>query len=151
MSPAPDVHGGHERYLMVAVLAVVGIVPGVVRVVDHVLVLVSLVAVVVLLPGVPGVDLDTLRLASMLLQEPLHGEEPVSDQLYPLVRVAHAGVLDQGPEHHEEADEEVDVDALHIGDLGQGGVDAVAEGGHGKHGGHAETHPGGGGSSVEPE
>ena len=72
-------------------------------------------------------------------------------QVYPLICVADAGILNQSPEHHEETDEEINVDRLHVGNLGKGGVDAVDEGSHGEHGGHAETHPGGGGSSVEPE
>ena len=72
-------------------------------------------------------------------------------QVYPLVCVAHTGVLDQGSEHHEEADEEVDVYGLHVGNLGQRGVDGVDEGGHGEHGGHPQPHPGRGRASVEPE
>ena len=72
-------------------------------------------------------------------------------QVYPLVGIANTGVLDQGSEHHEKADEQVDVYGLHVGDLGQGGVDGVDEGGHGEHGGHPQPHPGRGRASVEPE
>ena len=67
------------------------------------------------------------------------GQEPVLSQLDPLVCVADAGILDQGPEHHEEADKEVDVDGLHVGNLGQGGVDRVDQGGHGQDGGDPQT------------
>ena len=66
-------------------------------------------------------------------------QEPVLPQLDPLVRVADAGILDQGPKHHEEADKEVDVDGLHVGDLGQGGVDRVDQGGHGEDGGDTQS------------
>ena len=66
-------------------------------------------------------------------------QEPVLPQLDPLVRVADAGILDQGPKHHEEADKEVDVDGLHVGDLGQGGVDRVDQGGHGEDGGDPQS------------
>ena len=50
----------------------------------------------------------------------------VPDELDSLVGVSHAGVLDQGPEYHEEADEEVNIYGLHVGDLRQGGIDRVA-------------------------
>ena len=50
---------------------------------------------------------------------------PVFSELYTLSRVADAGVLHHGPEDHEETDKEVDVDGLHVGDLGQGRVDRV--------------------------
>ena len=66
-------------------------------------------------------------------------QEPVLPQLYPLVRVADAGVLDQRPKHHEEADKEVDVDGLHVGDLWQGSIDRVDQGGHGQDGGDPQT------------
>ena len=46
---------------------------------------------------------------------------------------------------------EINVNGLHVGDLGQGGVDAGHEGGHGEHGGHPQPHPGRGSASVEPE
>ena len=52
----------------------------------------------------------------------------VPDELDPLISVSHAGVLDQGPKHHEEADEEVNIYGLHVGDLRQGGIDRVAVG-----------------------
>ena len=69
----------------------------------------------------------------------------------PLVSVSHACVLDKGPKHHKETDKKVDVDRLHVGDLGQSSVDRVDEGGHGEHSGHSQPHPGGGRPSVEPE
>ena len=72
-------------------------------------------------------------------------------QVYPLICVADAGILNQSPEHHEETDEEINVDRLHVGNLGKGGVDRVDEGGHGEHGGHTQPHPGRGCPSVEPE
>ena len=53
---------------------------------------------------------------------------PVFPQLYPLGCVAHTRVLYQGPKHHEEADEEVNIYGLHVGDLRQGGIDRVAVG-----------------------
>ena len=46
---------------------------------------------------------------------------------------------------------EININGLHVGDLGQGGVDAGHEGGHGEHGGHPQPHPGRGSASVEPE
>ena len=46
---------------------------------------------------------------------------------------------------------EININGLHVGDLGQGGVDAGHEGGHGEHGGHPQPHPGRGRASVEPE
>ena len=88
---------------------------------------------------------------SLLLHQFLHCLKSVLSKLDPLVGVANAGVLHHGPEHHEEADEQVDVNGLHVGDLGQGGVDRVDEGGHGEHGGHPQPHPGRGRASVEPE
>ena len=51
----------------------------------------------------------------------------------------HTGIFNQGAEDHEEADEEVDVDGLHVGNLGQGGVDRVDQGGHGQDGGDPQT------------
>ena len=72
-------------------------------------------------------------------------------QVYSLVGIANTGVLDQGSEHHEEADEQVDVDGLHVGDLGEGGVDGVDEGGHGEDSGDPQSYPGWSRSSVEPE
>ena len=148
-----DVHRGHQRHLVMAVLTVVGIGPGVIVKDDVVLTLLPLIAVVavLLLMMMMMLYLDTCMTSSMLIQKSLHGQEPVPMQLDPLVSVADTGVLDQGPEHHEEADEEVDVDALHVGDLGQGRVDRVAEGGHGQHSGHPQAHPGGGRPPVEPE
>ena len=144
-----NVHGGHQRHLVrvVTVLAVIGIGPSVIVVNDVILILslITVVAVLLLL-----LYLDT-SVASMLLQKSLHGKEPVPVQLNPLVGVAHTGVLYQGTENHEEAHEEVDVYTLHVGHLGQGRIDAVAEGGHGENSGHAQTDPGGGGASVEPE
>ena len=52
----------------------------------------------------------------------------------------HTGIFNQGAEDHEEADEEVDVDGLHVGDLGQGRVHGVDEGGHRQHCRHPKTH-----------
>ena len=92
-----------------------------------------------------------LNLELLLLHDLLEGVVAVLPQLDPLVCVANTGVLYQGSEHHEEAGEEVNVDGLHVGDLGQGGVDRVDEGGHGEHSGHSQPHPGGGRPSVEPE
>ena len=46
---------------------------------------------------------------------------------------------------------EININGLHVGDLGQGGVDAGHEGGHGEHGGHPQPPPGRGRASVEPE
>ena len=148
-----DVHGGHQRHLVVVVvlivLAVVRIGPGVIVVNDVILIL-SLIAVVAVLLLLLYLD-TRVTSTSMLVQKSLHGQEPVPVKLDPLVGVAHTGVLYQGTEHHEEAHEEVDVDTLHVGNLGQGGVDAVAEGGHGEHSGHPQADPGGRRPSVEPE
>ena len=77
--------------------------------------------------------------------------KPFLTEIYSLVCVSHTGVLYQGPEHHEEADEEIDVNGLHVGDLGQGGVDGVDEGGHGEDSGDTQPYPGWSCSSVEPE
>ena len=51
---------------------------------------------------------------------------------------ADARVLEQRREHHDEAGDEKDVDALEVGDLGQRGVGAGQDGGHREHGGDAE-------------
>ena len=72
-------------------------------------------------------------------------------EIYSFISIADTGVFYQSSEHHEETDEEVDVYGLHVGDLGQRGVDGVDEGGHGEHGGHPQPHPGRGRASVEPE
>ena len=40
--------------------------------------------------------------------------------LDPLAAVGDGGILQQGPKHHAEAEGEVDVKGLHVGDLGQG-------------------------------
>ena len=65
--------------------------------------------------------------------------------------VADRGVLQQGPEHHEEADGQVDVEGLHVGDLGEGAVDGAHEGDHGEDGGDAQAGPGGGRGAVQVE
>jgi len=49
-----------------------------------------------------------------------------------------AGVLQQRREHHDEAGDEKDVDAFEVGDLGQRGVWAGQDGGHGEYGRDAE-------------
>ena len=99
-----------------------------------------------------GLHLHLLgHLLPLLLHHLLHRLKSVLPELDPLVGVANAGVLHHGPEHHEEADEQVDVYRLHVGDLGQGSIDRVDEGGHGEHGGHPQPHPGRGRASVEPE
>ena len=86
-----------------------------------------------------------------LLHLLLRAEEPCLAQLYPLVSVAHAGVLYQSTEHHEEANKEVDIYGLHVGYLGQSSIDRVDKSCHGEHGGHAKTHPGRSSSTVKPE
>ena len=98
----------------------------------------------------PVLDL-LLDLELLLLHDLLEGDIAILPELDPLVGVTHTSVLYQGGEDHEEAGKEVDVDGLHVGDLGQGGVDRVDEGGHGEHSGHAQPPPGGGRPSVEPE
>ena len=92
-----------------------------------------------------------LHLLLLLLHHVLEGQISVLPQLDPLVCVAHTGVLYQSCEHHEETGEEIDVDGLHVGDLWQSGVDGVDEGGHGEDRGDAQSYPGRGCSSVEPE
>ena len=64
---------------------------------------------------------------------------PVLPQLNPLISVANTSVLDQGPEDHEEADEQVDVDGLHVGDLGQRRIHRVDQGGHRQHSGDSQA------------
>ena len=91
------------------------------------------------------------RLLPLLLQHLLHGEKPVFPQLNPLVAVADAGVFNESTKDHEEADAQVDVDGLHVGDLGEGGVHAGHQGGHGEHSGDPEADAGRGGAPVEPE
>ena len=91
------------------------------------------------------------HLLSLLLHDLLHGFEPVLPQLYSFVCVAHTGVFHHGSKHHEETDKQIDVDGLHVGYLGQGGVDGVDEGGHGEHSGHPQSYSGWSCSSVEPE
>ena len=58
-------------------------------------------------------------------------------KLNSLIRVSNAGVFNESPEDHEEADEEIDVNRLHVGDLGQRRVDGVAESRHGEDRGHS--------------
>ena len=111
----------------------------------------AVVSAILVTPRLPPVLNLLLHLKLLLLHDLLEGEVAILPQLDPLVSVAHTGVLDQGSEHHEEAGKEVDVDGLHVGDLGQGRVDGVDEGGHGEHSGHPQPHPGGGRPSVEPE
>ena len=58
-----------------------------------------------------------------------------------LAAVAHVAdrrVLHERGKHHEEAHDEEHVDGLEVGDLGQRGIGAGDEGGHGQHGGDAE-------------
>ena len=92
-----------------------------------------------------------LHLLLLLLHHVLQGQVAVLPQLDPLVGVAHTGVLYQGGEHHEETGKQIDVDGLHVGYLGQGGVDGVDEGGHGEDSGDAKSYSGWSCSSVEPE
>ena len=61
------------------------------------------------------------------------------------------GVLDHRGERHEKAADEVDVNALDVGDLGQAGVRAPDERDHGEHSGDTETDAGWRGRSVQPE
>ena len=72
-------------------------------------------------------------------------------EIYSFISIADTGVFYQSSEHHEETDEQIDVDGLHVGDLGQGGVDRVDEGGHGEDSGHPQSYPGWSCSSVQPE
>ena len=72
-------------------------------------------------------------------------------EIYSFISIADTGVFYQSSEHHEETDEQIDVDGLHVGDLGQGGVDGVDEGGHGEDSGDPQPYPGWSRSSVEPE
>jgi len=81
------------------------------------------------------------RLLPLLLQHLLHGEKPVFPQLNPLVAVADAGVFDESTKDHEEADAQVDVDGLHVGDLGEGGVHARHQRCHCQHRRHAQANP----------
>ena len=90
-------------------------------------------------------------LTPVLLQQSLHGDVSVPVQLNPLVSVSYTSVLYEGSKHHEEADEEVNINRLHVGDFGQSSVDRVAERGHGQYRGHSQTHPGWSCSSVQPE
>ena len=46
---------------------------------------------------------------------------------------------------------EININGLHVGDLGQGGVDGVDEGGHGEDSGDPQSYSGWSCSSVEPE
>ena len=64
---------------------------------------------------------------------------PVLPQLNPLISVANTGVLYQGPEDHEEANEQVDVDGLHVRDLGQRRIHRVDQGGHRQHSGDSQA------------
>ena len=91
------------------------------------------------------------HLLPLLLHDLLHRLEPVLPQLNSFIRVAHTGIFYHGSKHHEETDEQIDVDGLHVGYLGQGGVDGVDEGGHGEDSGDPQSYPGWSGSSVEPE
>ena len=82
---------------------------------------------------------NLLSLSFLLFHHLLQRQEPVLPQLDPFVRVADTGILNQGSKHHEEADKEVDVNGLHVGDLGQGGIDRVDQGGHGQNSGDPQT------------
>ena len=55
-----------------------------------------------------------------------------------VAHVTHRRVLHERREHHEEAHDEEHVDGLEVGDLGQRGVGAGDEGGHGEHRGDTE-------------
>ena len=87
----------------------------------------------------------------MLLYEPLHGNESVPVKLYSLVSVANTSILNEGTKHHEEADKEVNVDGLHVGDLGQSSIDTVTEGCHCQDCGHSKANPSWSSSSVQPK
>ena len=76
---------------------------------------------------------------SLLLHQFLHRLKSVLSKLYPLVGVANAGILHHGTEHHEEADEQVDVHGLHVGDLGQRRIHRVDQCGHCKHRGDSQA------------
>ena len=64
-----------------------------------------------------------LHLLLLLLHHVLQGQVTVLPQLDSLVGVAYTGIFYQGCEHHEETGKQIDVDGLHVGYLGQGGVD----------------------------
>ena len=91
------------------------------------------------------------NLLPLLLHDLLHGFESVLPKLYSFISVSNTGILNHGTENHEETDEQVDVDGLHVGYLGQGGVDRVDEGGHGEDSGDPQSYSGWSRSSVEPE
>ena len=52
-------------------------------------------------------------------------------------------VLQEGPEHEEDADPGPDIDGLGVGHGGQGVLDAGLGGGHRQQSRHPESHPGG--------
>ena len=56
-----------------------------------------------------------------------------------IVDVTDAGELQQRSEDHEEARHQVEINTLEVGDLGQRGVRAGEDGGHGEYGGDAEA------------
>ena len=93
----------------------------------------------------------TLVLTPMLFQKSLHRYESIPMKLDPLIGVTNTGVLNQSPKHHEETDKQINIHGLHVGYLGQGGVDGVDEGGHGEDSGDPQPYPGWSCSSVEPE
>ena len=72
-------------------------------------------------------------------------------EIYSFISIADTGVFYQSSEHHEETDKQIDVNGLHVGYLGQGGVDGVDEGGHGEDSGDPQSYSGWSCSSVEPE
>ena len=63
------------------------------------------------------------HLLSLFLHHLLERQESILPELYPLVRVPHTGILNESAKHHEEANKEVNVDGLHVGYLGKGGID----------------------------
>ena len=78
------------------------------------------------------------RFLSFFFQNFLHRKKPVFSQLNPLIRIPHHSVLYEGPEDHEEANLQVDVDGLHVGDLRQSSIYTRHQGCHGEHCGYTQ-------------
>ena len=92
-----------------------------------------------------------LRLGLLLLSQLLNSQPPVLTQLDPLLSVADAGIFYQRTKDHEEAHAQVDINRLHVGDLGKGCIHTGHQRGHGEHSGDTQADSSGSRAPVEPE
>lgn len=55
-------------------------------------------------------------------------------------QIANKSILDQRKEDHDERDEQIDVDGLHVRHLGNVVTGRIGQCGHCEHGGHSQCH-----------